>query len=718
MVIGLGLIGGSFAKGLRASGLCEAVIGFDLDPQSRRLAVELGVVDRCAETLEEACREADLIQLAVPILAMERLLRTLAGMKLDLQRIVLTDVGSAKGSVVRCAVEAFGCNLPRFVPGHPIAGSEQSGVSAAKPALFRRHKVILTPQPDTDPEALALVDRAWRVLGADVEHMAVEHHDEVLAATSHLPHLLAFGLVDSLARRHENLEIFRYAAGGFRDFTRIAGSDPVMWHDIFLANRKSVLATLDEFQADLDQLRQAMVDGDGHHLLGVFTRARAAREHFGKILAGRAYAEDEYADSPNLRVERGAPLVGEASVPGDRLIALWAIVLAALAEGRSEISGFRASEDSLATIQAFRDMGVVIEGPQQGRLLVHGAGLNGLQAPPGPLYLGGSLRAMRMFTGLLAAQPFDCMLTGDAQLSREPMAAVVGPLVAMGASIALHEGHAPVRICGRQVLQANDEQPSCEASSALLLAGLYAPGVTYLHTSSSLEAGLLGGFGWPVRLDGNEVALPGGYQLAATTVAVPGDAMMALALVLAATLSRGSEVTLESVAVTPAFERGLSILESMGADVCLLRQVDRVGVPTASFRVRSASLQAVEIAVDAASLLPFLLIAAVCATGESHFHGFDALLEQDRQRVEQLLGSLGELGVSAAIDKGALTLSGGALVGGSVSAHHDPSLAMALCAAGLVVDGGLEIRESPTSLRDFIAFAERFGMRINTEAGL
>ncbi|MBU2325058.1 MAG: prephenate dehydrogenase/arogenate dehydrogenase family protein, partial [Gammaproteobacteria bacterium] len=192
VVIGLGLIGGSFAKGLRARGLCREVVGVDLDPESCRLAVELGVVDRCEGNLAVACRGADVIQLAVPILAMEKLLGELA--RLDLGNAVLTDVGSAKGNVVRAARRAFGGLPARFVPGHPIAGSEQSGVEAANGELFRRHKVILTPQEGTDPAAVALIDGLWRALEADVEHMQVEHHDQVLAATSHLPHLLAFGL--------------------------------------------------------------------------------------------------------------------------------------------------------------------------------------------------------------------------------------------------------------------------------------------------------------------------------------------------------------------------------------------------------------------------------------------------------------------------------------------------------------------------------------------
>ncbi|MGI4836522.1 MAG: prephenate dehydrogenase/arogenate dehydrogenase family protein [Janthinobacterium lividum] len=289
VVVGLGLIGGSFAKGLKARGLCGEVVGVDLDAHSRERAVELGVTDRCEADLAAACVGADVIQLAVPILAMEKVLAMLS--RLELGDAVITDVGSAKGNVVRAARDVFGRQrMARFVPGHPIAGSEQSGVEASNGEMFQRYKVILTPLEETDPSALYLVDRLWRELGADVEHMAVQRHDEVLAATSHLPHLLAFNMVDSMAKRDESLEIFRYAAGGFRDFTRIAGSDPVMWHDIFLANRDAVLRALDIYRGDLDTLRTAVEAGDGKQLLDVFTRAQAAREHFGRILAQRVPA--------------------------------------------------------------------------------------------------------------------------------------------------------------------------------------------------------------------------------------------------------------------------------------------------------------------------------------------------------------------------------------------------------------------------------------------
>ncbi|WP_459200505.1 prephenate dehydrogenase/arogenate dehydrogenase family protein [Pseudomonas tremae] len=331
VVVGLGLIGGSFAKGVRESGLCREVVGVDLDPRSRELAVELGVVDRCEADLALACCGADVIQLAVPILAMEKLLALLA--PLDLGGAILTDVGSAKGNVVRAARQAFGQMPSRFVPGHPIAGSEQSGVEASNAALFRRHKVILTPLAETDPHAVAVVDQLWSALGADVEHMQVERHDEVLAATSHLPHLLAFGLVDSLAKRNENLEIFRYAAGGFRDFTRIAGSDPTMWHDIFMANREAVLRTLDTFRSDLDALRDAVDAGDGPQLLDVFTRARAAREHFGRILASRARVDAAPGDQRNAAVRSGDGVSHRIKGPIDVTSSVLFMVATSISEG-------------------------------------------------------------------------------------------------------------------------------------------------------------------------------------------------------------------------------------------------------------------------------------------------------------------------------------------------------------------------------------------------
>jgi prephenate dehydrogenase len=277
-VIGVGLIGGSLARALRVAGEVNEVIGCGRSASNLERAIGLGVIDRYSHDPAEAVKGADMVFLAVPLGAMASTLSAIeAGLAGD---AVVTDGGSVKGSVVADAVAAFGAVPPRFVPGHPIAGTEHSGVEASFPELYQDRRVILTPLPETDPEATERVKAMWKVCGADVTCMGVAHHDEVLAATSHLPHMLAFGLVDALARMRENDEIFRYAAGGFRDFTRIASSNPVMWRDICIANREALGATLADFSVEMADLADAIRRGDGDLLLEIFQRAKAARDRY------------------------------------------------------------------------------------------------------------------------------------------------------------------------------------------------------------------------------------------------------------------------------------------------------------------------------------------------------------------------------------------------------------------------------------------------------
>lgn len=727
VVVGLGLIGGSFAKGLRESGLCREVVGVDLDPQSRKLAVELGVVDRCEDDLAKACVGADVIQLAVPILAMEKLLAKLA--QLELGQAVLTDVGSAKGNVVRAAREAFGSRLPSFVPGHPIAGSEQSGVEASNAELFRRHKVILTPLAETDPAALALVDRLWRALGADVEHMQVERHDEVLAATSHLPHLLAFGLVDSLAKRNENLDIFRYAAGGFRDFTRIAGSDPVMWHDIFLANREAVLRTLDTFRSDLDALRDAVDAGDGHQLLGVFTRARVAREHFSKILARRAYVDAMNSNDLIFLANPGGRLSGRIRVPGDKSISHRSIMLGSLAEGTTEVEGFLEGEDALATLQAFRDMGVVIEGPHHGRVTIHGVGLNGLKPPPGPIYLGNSGTSMRLLSGLLAAQSFDTVLTGDASLSKRPMNRVANPLREMGAVIeTAAEGRPPMTIRGGHTLKAlNYTLPmaSAQVKSCLLLAGLYAEGKTTVtepaptrdHTERMLR-----GFGYPVTVEGATASLESGHKLTATSIEVPADISSAAFFLVAASIAEGSELLLEHVGINPTRTGVIDILRLMGGDITLENQREVGGEPVADLRVRGAKLKGIEIPEALVPLaideFPVLFVAAACAEGRTVLRGAEELRVKESDRIQVMADGLLTLGVKCEPTPDGIIIDGGPIGGGEVHGHGDHRIAMAFSVASLRANAPIRIHDCAnvaTSFPNFLALCAEVGIRVAEE---
>jgi len=277
-VIGVGLIGGSMARALRQEGLVREVVGCGRGRENLERALALGVIDHYTHEVGAAVEGADFVLVAVPLGAMRR---TFADMRGHLSAgVVVTDVGSAKASVVRDAREGFGALPPFFVPGHPIAGTERAGVEASFPELFRHRRVILTPLAGTAPAALERVEWAWRHCGAEVTRMSVEHHDEVLAATSHLPHMLAFGLVDALARMKENEEIFRYAAGGFRDFTRIASSNPVMWRDICLANCEALSAMLGRFSEEMADLARTIRNADGEHLLEIFERAKAARDRF------------------------------------------------------------------------------------------------------------------------------------------------------------------------------------------------------------------------------------------------------------------------------------------------------------------------------------------------------------------------------------------------------------------------------------------------------
>ena len=729
VVVGLGLIGGSFAKGIRATGLFREVVGVDLDAESRRLAVELGVVDRCEAELAAACQGADVIQLAVPILVMEKVLAQLA--KLELGQAIITDVGSAKGNLVRAARQVFGHMPARFVPGHPIAGSEQSGVTAANPKLFRRHKVILTPVAETDPDALALVDHLWRALDADVEHMDVEHHDQVLAATSHLPHLLAYTLVDSLAKRNENLEIFRYAAGGFRDFTRIAGSDPLMWHDIFLANRDAVLQALDDFRDDLDALRAAVVEGDGHHLLGVFTRARVAREHFSKILARRAYVDAMHSNNDLIFLAQpGGSVNGRIRVPGDKSISHRSIMLGSLADGVTEVQGFLEGEDALATIQAFRDMGVVIEGPHKGRVTVHGVGLHGLKAPAGPLYMGNSGTSMRLLSGLLAAQPFDTTLTGDASLSKRPMNRVAKPLREMGAVIETGpEGRPPLTIRGGQKLVGmHYDMPmaSAQVKSCLLLAGLYAAGETSVtepaptrdHTERMLR-----GFGYPVEVKGATAKVESGHTLTATQIEVPADISSAAFFMVAASIAEGADLLLEHVGINPTRTGVIDILRLMGGDISLENQREVGGEPVADIRVRSAKLKGIDIPEDLVPLaideFPVLFIAAACAEGRTVLRGAEELRVKESDRIQVMADGLQTLGVKAEPTPDGIIIHGGPIGGGEVWAHGDHRIAMSFSVASLRATAPIRIHDCAnvaTSFPNFLALAEQVGIRVAKES--
>ncbi|HEX3099090.1 MAG TPA: prephenate dehydrogenase/arogenate dehydrogenase family protein [Usitatibacter sp.] len=278
-VIGVGLVGGSLALALRRAGAVASIAGYDRDGEALERAAALGVIDTAAASASDAAKGADLVVVAVPVRSIGPVLHDVA-LAMDAHAVV-TDVGSTKGEVMTVAREELRDRFPRFVPGHPIAGREASGVEAAVAELFRSARVVLTPDASTAPDAVELVKACWEAAGARVASMPAERHDRIFAAVSHLPHMLSFALVSEIAEREDADELLGFAAGGFRDFTRIAASSPEMWRDIALQNRAALLEEVDRYGARLAVFRELIARGDGPGLERLMTEARTARHAWG-----------------------------------------------------------------------------------------------------------------------------------------------------------------------------------------------------------------------------------------------------------------------------------------------------------------------------------------------------------------------------------------------------------------------------------------------------
>ncbi len=715
-IIGLGLIGSSLARLLRTQDLADEIVASGSRPATLQRGLDLGIIDHAYADLATAVAECDLVVLAMPVAAIASTLAAIAPHLAE--DSVVTDVGSVKGAVVDEVQRLLGRVPPCFVPGHPIAGAETSGVDAGDADLFRRHKVILTPLPDTQASAVAAVERLWRSAGAELICMSVAAHDSVLAKTSHLPHLLAFSLVDTLARESENLEIFRYAAGGFRDFTRIAASDPRMWHDIALSNRPALHAALDLFQTGLDQLRQAIDAGDGEVLLRIFSRAKRAREHFSHMLAGTAYAKTKSAMNIEFQVQPGGRVQGRARVPGDKSISHRSIMLGAIAEGITDVHGFLEGEDALSTLQAFRDMGVQIEGPEHGHVRVHGVGLHGLKPSASPLYLGNSGTSMRLLCGMLCGQTFDSVLTGDASLSRRPMQRIAQPLTLMGAHIDTtgDRGTPPLRIQGGQSLQGRHyDMPvaSAQVKSGILLAGLWAQGETSVRepapTRDHTER-MLRGFGYAVERQGDCIRLRGGGHLQATQIDVPADISSAAFFMVAASIAPGSELLLEHVGINPTRTGIIDILRLMGGDIEMLEQREIAGEPVANLRIRHAPLHGIDIPLELVPLaideFPVIFVAAACAKGRTILRGAEELRVKESDRIQVMAEGLQALGVAAQATADGMIIDGGRIAGGRIDSHGDHRIAMAFAVAALRAEAGILIADCANVATSFPGFAD------------
>ena len=277
-IIGVGLIGGSLARALKKADVVGEIVGAGRDAVHLEKAKSLGVIDHFEMDISLAVKGCDMVVLAVPLGAMQSVFEYIVPVMTD--EMIITDVGSAKASVVKAAKAAFKTIPDTLVPAHPIAGTEKNGVEASFPELYENRRIIITPLESSSAIAIEKVRDMWQACGAEVVETTIEHHDEVLAATSHLPHMLAYSLVDTLAKMDAKKEMFDFAAGGFRDFTRIASSDPDMWHDICLANSDALVKMIKKFSDDLLLLSNAIENNDSAYIKETFSRAKKARDEF------------------------------------------------------------------------------------------------------------------------------------------------------------------------------------------------------------------------------------------------------------------------------------------------------------------------------------------------------------------------------------------------------------------------------------------------------
>lgn len=425
-------------------------------------------------------------------------------------------------------------------------------------------------------------------------------------------------------------------------------------------------------------------------------------------------------------VQNGGALKGHIRVPGDKSISHRSIMFAAIAEGSSHISGFLEGEDSLNTLRAFRAMGVDIEGPDNGKVVVHGVGMQGLKKPPQALDVGNSGTSMRLLAGLFSGLAFDVELKGDASLSKRPMARVTQPLAEMGAVVeTAAEGRPPLKIRGGKELHGIHYQmpmASAQVKSCCLLAGLYAMGRTCVtepaptrdHTERMLTA-----FGWPVEVKGDTVCLEGPAKLSACDVDVPADISSSAFFMVGASIARDSDITLEHVGVNPTRTGVIDILKLMGADIELMNLREAGGEPVADIRVRSTPLKGAVIPAHLVPLaideFPVIFVAAACAEGETVITGAEELRVKECDRIQVMAEGLQALGIDARPTADGMVIQGGSIQSGRVHSHDDHRIAMAFSMAALCASGCIEIEDCDnvsTSFPDFVELAANAGLAI------
>jgi 3-phosphoshikimate 1-carboxyvinyltransferase len=499
-----------------------------------------------------------------------------------------------------------------------------------------------------------------------------------------------------------------------------------MWKDICQANKQEILPLIEQLRAELAKIGDLLANDDYQQLFSTFAYAKSARQRFLN-----QFEVPNMSKLITFHIQNGGRLQGEARVPGDKSMSHRSIMLGSLAEGVTHVKGFLEAEDALATLQAFRDMGVQIEGPVNGELTIHGVGKHGLKAPKNDLYLGNSGTSMRLLSGLLAGQPFNSVLTGDKSLSGRPMKRVTEPLAKMGADIKTTEkGTAPLVITGRagQLNGIDYTMPmaSAQVKSCLILAGIYAQGETNVTepapTRDHTER-MLAGFSYPVKRDGSKVTVTADGKLTAADIDVPSDISSAAFFLVGASIAEGSDLLLKHVGINPTRTGVIDILRLMGASIEVLNERVVGGEPVADLRVISSSLKGIDIPEHLVPLaideFPVLFVAAACAEGQTRLTGAEELRVKESDRIQVMADGLQILGVDAQPTADGMIIQGGGNIGGgTVTSHGDHRIAMAFSIAGLRASAPITVLDCAnvnTSFPEFKDLVKSLGLDLVCE---
>jgi 3-phosphoshikimate 1-carboxyvinyltransferase len=736
-IIGVGLLGGSFALAVRKYGFKGKISGVGRNIDNLKKASGLGIIDEYSTFPAEGIKDADLIMLATPVGQFEKIIKAIreeikAG-------AIVTDVGSVKREIVEM-VEPLMPEGVSFVGGHPIAGKECSGLDAASSDLFRGLRCIITPSDRTDNTARDKVVKLWSALGSKVSIMTPEEHDMIFAAVSHMPHVAAYVLVNTLVSIKE--DILHFGGNGLRDMTRIALSPAELWRDICSYNRDSILKTLRSFSSSLSHTMELIERSDWKGLEDEFIKANKERGLLeSRLLKGETERCPNVCSSKitkggntlsQIKVEGKAPLQGEIIPPPDKSISHRAIILSSLAEGKSVIRNLLIAEDPLRTLNAFRLMGVDIERdsadettleslPSSAKqIVINGKGLNGLREPMDIIDCGNSGTTMRLLSGVLAGQPFRSILTGDRFLRKRPMQRVITPLREMGAVIdSKRDGRPPLGIKGGELKPIIYKSPvaSAQVKSAILLAGLYCTGTTSVqepgrsrsHTEQMMEAA-----GVDIKITHYDVSIRGRASLKPLDITVPGDFSSASFFLVAGLIVPNSEIIIKNTGINPTRTGLIDILKEMNADISVENIREVSGEPVADIIVKHSQLKGIEIGKDlilrAIDEFPILCIAASRAHGVTKITGAGELRVKESDRIASMAEELRKMGVAIEELADGVTIEGvERLRAANTHSHGDHRIAMAMVIAGLAADGEVTIEDTDcinTSFPDFISMLE------------